>query len=108
MNEKRQALAFTGLVLLISWGYEAYIVLHGGVERFGLPSLVILMWIPGLLSILMRLIQKTGFEDVRFVFGKPSCYVYALGIPLAFALLTGLLCALVDTGRGLDALLVFG
>jgi uncharacterized protein len=96
MNEKRQALAFIGLVLLISWGYEAYIVFHGGVARFGLPGLVILMWIPGLLSILLRLILKSGFGDVRFVFGRPRYYVYALSIPLALALLTGLLGAILN------------
>jgi hypothetical protein len=40
-------------------------------EQFWIPGLVVLMWIPGLLSILMRLILKSGFEDVRFIFGRP-------------------------------------
>jgi membrane protease YdiL (CAAX protease family) len=96
MSEKRQALVFIVLVLLISWVYEAYMVFHGGVKRFGLAGLVILMWIPGLLSILMRLILKLGFADVRFTLGRPSYYAYALFIPLALALLTGLLCTILD------------
>jgi hypothetical protein len=96
MNDKTQIVAFMALVLPISWGYEAYIVLNDGVQRFGLASLVILMWIPGLLSILIRLIAKSGFKDVRFIVGKPRYYVYALCIPLALALLTGVLCAFLD------------
>ena len=99
MNDKRQALVFIGLVLIISWAYEAYIAFHGGVERFGIPGLVILMWIPGLLSILLRLILRSGFEDVRFILGKPRYYAYALFIPLALAVLTGLVCAIFDIRR---------
>lgn len=96
VNEKKQALVFICLVLLISWGYEAYIAFHGGVKRFGLPGIVILMCIPGMLSIVMRLIFKSGFKDVRFTVAKPGYYVYALFIPLTLALLTGLLCAILD------------
>ena len=99
MNDKRQALLFIGLVLAISWAYEAYIAFHGGVERFGIPGLLILMWIPGLLSILLRLTLRSGFEDVRFIFGKPRYYAYALLIPLALAVLTGLVCAIFDVRR---------
>jgi uncharacterized protein len=96
MSDRKQILVFIVSVLLISWAYEVYIVLNGGVQRLGIASVVVLMWIPGLLSILMRLIAKSGFRDVRFVIGKPRYYVYALCIPLALALLTGALCAVLD------------
>ena len=99
MNDKKQALLFSALVLLISWGYEWYIAAHGGIARFGLTALVILMWIPGLLSVLMRLILKSGFADVGFTLGKPRYYVYASAIPLALALLTGLLGTALDVRR---------
>jgi membrane protease YdiL (CAAX protease family) len=87
---------FICLVLLVSWGYEAFIIVSGGVARFGLAGLVILMWIPGLLSILLRLTLTLGFRDVRFIPGGPRYYLYAVSIPLVLALLTALLCVILD------------
>jgi membrane protease YdiL (CAAX protease family) len=96
MNGKRQVLVFTGLVLLVSWAYEALLVFNGGVQRFGPPALVILMCIPGLLSVLLRLIPESGFADAGFVLGSPRYSLYAVAIPLTLALLTGLLGAILD------------
>jgi len=93
---KRLVLTFVLLVLLTSWSYEAFIILEGGVARFGLPGLVTLMWIPGLISILLRLALGLGFADVQFIVGRPRYYSYALLVPLALALLTGLLCSVLD------------
>ena len=95
-SSKKLVLAFVLLVLLTSWSYEAFIIFGGGVARFGLAGLVILMWIPGLLSILLRLALGLGFGDVRFIVGRPRYYGYALLLPLALALITGLLCVILD------------
>ena len=95
-SNKKLVLSFVLLVLLTSWSYEAFIIFGGGVARFGLAGLVILMWIPGLLSILLRLVLGLGFGDVRFIAGRPRYYGYALLIPLALALITGLLSVILD------------
>ena len=96
MTERAQILVFTALTLLVSWTYEAFIVVQGGVATFGLAGLLVLMWIPGLLSILMRLALGLGFRDVGLTLGKPRFYAYAVIIPLALAVLTSLVCALLD------------
>jgi uncharacterized protein len=98
-SSKKLVLLFVLLVLLTSWGYEAFIIFGGGVARFGLAGLVILMWIPGLLSILLRLVLRLGFEDVSFIVGRPAYYGYAVLMPLALALLTGVLCVILDVRR---------
>jgi uncharacterized protein len=98
-GSKKLVLSFVLLVLLTSWSYEAFIIVGGGVARFGLAGLVILMWIPGLLSILLRLALGLGFEDVRFILGRPRYYGYALLMPLVLALITGMLCVILDIRR---------
>jgi len=99
MSEKAQVVLFIVLVLLTSWSYEAYIASHGGVAHFGLPGLLALMSIPGLLSLLMRLVMRSGIADVGFVIGKAKYYLYAVSMPLALALLTALLCTILDIRR---------
>jgi len=95
-SSKRLALSFVLVVLIISWSYEVFIIFNGGVAHFGLIGLVILMWIPGLLAIVFRLALRLGFEDVRFILGRPRYYGYALLMPLALALVTGMVCAVFD------------
>jgi membrane protease YdiL (CAAX protease family) len=95
-GSKKLVLSFVFLVLLTSWSYETFIIFGGGVPRFGLVGLVILMWIPGLLSILLRVALGLGFQDVRFTAGRPKYYIYALLMPLVLALITGLLCVILD------------
>jgi len=57
-------------VLATSWGLEAFIINNGGVKNFGLVWIVVLMGIPGALSIALRLILKLGYADVSFRIGK--------------------------------------
>jgi hypothetical protein len=86
MNVKSQVLVFILTTLLISWSYEAFVIFHGGVKSFGLPGLILLMWVPGLVSILFRL--KYGFKDIGFRLGQGKFYIYAVGLPLLLALAT--------------------
>jgi membrane protease YdiL (CAAX protease family) len=87
---------FVVLVLSISWAYEAALIVSGGVARFGIAGLVVLMWLPGLVSIAVRLVLRLGFGDVGFAVGKPRYYLLAVVVPLLLALATGALCALLD------------
>jgi uncharacterized protein len=96
MSDRNQALVFIVSVLAISWGFEAFIIANGGVRNFGLLWIVALMCIPGVLSIVLRLILKSGFGDVGFRIGKGRYYLYAMAIPLLLALLVALISAAFD------------
>jgi membrane protease YdiL (CAAX protease family) len=96
VSEIGQVRLYCGLVLLLSWAYEAYIVARGGVAAVGLTGIVVLMWLPGAIAIGMRLLLKARVPDTGLIAGKPRYYVYAVTIPMALAVLTGLLCAGLD------------
>lgn len=96
MNDRNQAVIFIALVLAISWSFEAFIIVNGGVRNFGPIWIVALMCIPGMLSIALRLILKSGFGDVGFRAGKGRYHFYAIAIPLLLALLVGLLSSVFD------------
>jgi len=96
MSDRSQAWIFIVSVLAVSWGFEAFIILNGGVRSFGPLWIVALMCIPGVLSIALRLILKSGFGDVGFRVGKGRYYMYAIAVPLLLALLVGLMSAAFD------------
>ncbi|TWT22406.1 CPBP family intramembrane metalloprotease [Luteimonas marina] len=96
MNDRSQAWVFIVSVLAISWGFEAFIILNGGVRNFGPLWIVALMCIPGVLSIALRLILKSGFGDVGFRVGKGRYYIYAIAVPLLLALFVGLVSTAFD------------
>lgn len=96
MSDRNQALIFIVSVLAISWSFEAFIIANGGVRNFGPLWIVALMCIPGVLSIALRLILKSGFGDVGFRVGKGRYYIYAVVVPLLLALLVGLISAAFD------------
>jgi membrane protease YdiL (CAAX protease family) len=54
------------------------------------------MCIPGVLSIVLRFILKSGFKDVGFRIGKGRYYIYAVAVPFVLALLVGLISAALD------------
>jgi membrane protease YdiL (CAAX protease family) len=100
-TEIRQAWIFVVSVLLLSWSFQALIIIKGGVSQLGsfwaaMLWIVALMCIPGALSILLRLVLKAGFADVSFRLGQGRYYVYAVAIPLALALLVGLISSALD------------
>jgi membrane protease YdiL (CAAX protease family) len=96
MSDRNQALVFVVSVLAISWGFEAFIIANGGIRNFGLVWIVALMCIPGALSIVLRLILKSGFGDTGFRVGKGRYYLYAVAVPLLLALLVGFISAALD------------
>jgi len=96
MSDRNQVLVFIVSVLAVSWSFEAFIIASGGVRNFGPLWIVALMCIPGSLSIVLRLILKSGYEDVSFRIGKGRYYVYAVAIPFLLVLLTSLVFAAID------------
>ena len=99
MTDILQARLFVLLVLPISWCFEALIIVRGGVRELGPPWLVALMCITGGISILLRLIFKSGFADAGFQLGLRRYYVYAIALPPVLALLEGFICAVLDIRR---------
>ena len=96
MSDQNQALIFIVSVLAISWSFEAFVIVNGGVRNFGPLWIVVLMCIPGVVSVALRLILKSGFGDVSFRVGKRRYYIYAVAVPLLLALLVGLISAALD------------
>ena len=96
MSDRNQALIFIASVLVISWSFEAFIIVNGGVRNFGPLWLIALMCIPGVLSIALRLILNSGFGDIGLRAGKGRYYIYAIAVPLLLALLMGLVSAFFD------------
>lgn len=65
MNKNsKDILIFLLITFIFSYALEFYVVFNGGVKAFGFFLLTGLMWIPGLVSIVQRLVQKSGFGDV--------------------------------------------
>lgn len=87
----QQITVFTLLTLSLSWLFEGYLILNGGVKNFGLLGLIVLMWIPGLISLIYRKISGIGFSDIGWKLGPRRNYILAIALPLTLALLTNLL-----------------
>ena len=86
----RRGLAiYFALVVVISGGLEAYIIINPEVFRSPIAILV-LMWTPAVASVIARLVLKEGFSDVSFRFGGLRTlpwYALGLGVPLAVGIL---------------------
>jgi membrane protease YdiL (CAAX protease family) len=88
---RKQVILFTMITLVLSWSYEAFLISTDGVKKFGLLGLIALMWIPGLVSIGLRIFWKIGFSDAGLVRSKFNFYLWAVGLPLLLALVTNLI-----------------
>lgn len=99
MSYRRQALIFVILVLVISWSFQVFIILNGGVKDFGPQWIAALMCIPGAVSVMIRLFMKSGFKDAGLRIGSGRYYVYALGAPFILAALVGILSVVLDIRR---------
>jgi membrane protease YdiL (CAAX protease family) len=90
-SAKHQAIIFTILTLAVSWAYEGFLIANDGIEKFGLPGLIALMWIPGLIALMLRGFWKLGCQDAGFIGAQPRFFLWAVGLPLALAILTNLI-----------------
>lgn len=78
MNKNsKEILIFLVITFIFSYALEFYVVFNGGVKAFGFFLLTVLMWIPGLVSIVQRLVQKSGFDDVGLRLGSGKYYLIA-------------------------------
>src|SRR5215212_2550339 len=86
----RRGLAiYFALVVVISGGLEAYIIINP--EFFQTPiAILALMWSPAVASVIARLVLRESFSDVSFRFGGVRAlpwYALGLGVPLAVGIL---------------------
>jgi uncharacterized protein len=86
----RRGLAiYFALLVVISGGLEAYIIINPEFFRTAIGVLA-LMWSPAVASVIARLVLKEGFSDVSFRLGGLRTlpwYALGLGAPLAVGIL---------------------
>lgn len=88
---RRQALRFIALVLAVSFALEGYMILSaGGLRAFGGHAAMVLMWVPGALSLIVRLLGREGIGDVGWRL-RPLAY-------LGWSYLIPMLCAVATYG----------
>ncbi len=84
---RRQVVLFVALTLALSFALEFWMIAHGGLGAGGGFAVLALMWVPALVSVLVRLVGREGFGDVgwRVGAGEPWLLGY-LGPPLCAGL----------------------
>lgn len=88
----RQITVYIAAVLLAAWLWMLGIKL--GLRPPEWVGITVLMWIPGLVSILFRLLFREGFADVGWRIGKVRFWAWAYIGPLGLASLSVLLALL--------------
>lgn len=91
---KRSAAIFVVITCLLSWSFVWAV--HDGLRISPAVFALVLMWIPGTVSIALRLTFRDGFSDAGFRAGAPRYWLWAYAGPLALATTTYLLAALLQ------------
>jgi membrane protease YdiL (CAAX protease family) len=86
---RRQALRYIALVLAISFALEAYMIRSaGGLRAFGGYGPFVLMWVPAILSLVVRLVGREGFRDAGWRLRPVRYLLWGYLIPAGCGLLT--------------------
>ena len=91
---KRSAAIFVVITCLLSWAFIW--IVHAGLRMTPGVFPLVLMWIPGVVSITMRLAFHEGFADAGFRTGAPRYWLWAYAGPLALGTATYLMAALLQ------------
>lgn len=84
---RRNVWGYVALTLVVSFAFEAWMLRSaGGLAALGGYSAWLLMWIPGVLSLVWRLVRREGFRDIGLGLGKLSAWGWAHLIPVLCAL----------------------
>lgn len=104
-NNKNALWWYLGVVYILSYGWQYFIYLTGGVESKLFPFM---MWFPGIVALLFIIIYKTGFRKIGWGLVKWGYIFPAIFIPLAVSLGLMLLIDGLNWGKMSDELFVFG
>lgn len=85
---RRQLVVFLAATVVVSAIYEAVLIWQGGVQSLGMLGIFGLMWIPALVSIVMRLAYREGFRDVGWRLGPLRYWAWSYFGPAGCALFT--------------------
>src|ERR1051325_656522 len=92
-HPKSSAAIYTAVTCVLSWSYLWAV--RAGLPIPGWAFAAVLMWIPGAISILLRLVFREGFDDAGFCATTWRYWIWALLAPLALATATYLAATLL-------------
>lgn len=87
----RSVVGFLVPTFLLTYGLMFHIISHGGIRTFGLPYLILIMWIPGAVSVAFRVWTKSGFEGAALKNAAGRFFIIAIAVPLLLALSSNLI-----------------
>ena len=88
-SPRRLALLYIAVVLAVSFALEAYMIASaGGLRAFGGYGAAVLMWVPGALSLVFRLVGREGLRDVGWRLWPWRYLAWSFFIPAGCATLT--------------------
>lgn len=80
---------------LFSYALQFYVIFNGGIHEFGTGVLVGLMWIPGMVSLFFRTINK-DWKDIGLKLGSIKFHLLAFFVPCIGAFFSAFICSLFD------------
>ncbi len=83
-KSRRQVFSYIAVTFLFSWLVMGAIAWKGGMAAAGFWILLV-MWIPGLVTIGMRLVTRDGWGDAGWKFGNFRYWILAILVPFAIA-----------------------
>jgi membrane protease YdiL (CAAX protease family) len=101
---KNNYLWYIVIVMAISYLWQYILFRTGGIES---PLFTFLMWIPGLMAIVFRIVYKEGFKNVGWGLGKWWTIFLAIFVPLAVSVGIAYLFVLVGWGKFARSIFVF-
>lgn len=95
MTENRKIIIFLAVTFILSYAFEFYIIFNGGMSKFGIGAIISLMWLPGLSSIITRVLTK-DWKDIGLKLGTLNGFLIVFFIPLILSFVAFFICSLFD------------
>lgn len=100
---RKGLIVFLGLVVLGTAPLQGYVIASGLPFEQIMPIVLVIMWVPGIASVITRLVLREGFKDVSFRLGGIEG-AKAIGIALLFPVLVGAIAYGIAWATGLATL----
>ncbi len=84
---RRHVLTYTIITFALSWLVMGYVIATGGMAKVG-NFILLVMWMPGLVSLAYRGATRMGLADVGWRIGALRFWALAIGVPLLVAALS--------------------